>query len=163
MSHNLILVSACLAGVGCRYDGKRFPLPKILSIVTKGRAMVICPEQLGGLPTPRPPAQIVGGDGFDVLRGVAKVVSEDGTDVTDRFLLGAEETLRIARMTSVRKAIFKERSPSCGVNYICREKELIGGCGVTTALLLNEGIDVTSAEESDSVSSSVPDCNDIMK
>lgn len=103
---------------------------------------------MGGLPTPRVPSQIVGGDGFDVLRGKAKVISEHGSDVTEHFLRGAEETLRLAQLVGVSKVIFKERSPSCGVKKIYREDQLINGCGVTTALLLREGIEVVPVNES---------------
>lgn len=82
MSQDVILVSGCLAGLGCRYDGKRLCLQEtVRKIVAQGRGIVVCPEQLGGLPTPRAASQIVGGDGFDVFHGKARVISEDGINV----------------------------------------------------------------------------------
>jgi len=92
-------------------------------------------------------SQIVGGDGFDVLSGKARVISEDGLDVTECFLRGAEEVLCLARLAGVRRVIFKDKSPSCGVRRIYRGKRLVKGCGVTTALLLREGFEVESTEE----------------
>jgi len=92
----MYIVSACLAGVRCRYDGEDREDPKVLELLAGGEAVPVCPEQLGGLPTPRSRAEFVGGDGEDVLDGRARVVSEEGVDVTDFFLRGAEEVLRIA-------------------------------------------------------------------
>lgn len=149
MTRPLVLISGCLAGLRCRYDGKVLTNLFIQNIVSRGEGIVVCPEQLGGLPTPRPASRIVGGDGFDVLSGNARVVSEKGEDVTDYFLRGAEETLRLARMAGVKKVIFKDKSPSCGVKKIHRGDQLADGCGVTTALLIKEGFEVVAAEELD--------------
>ena len=139
-----VLVSACLLGIRCRYDGGRLPpLPK-----KPGEIWIpVCPEQLGGLPTPRSAAQIIGGDGEAVLEGKARVVNEREEDVTERFLVGAEEVLRIARTLEVRKAILKERSPSCGVKWTYGREGLLEGMGVTAALLQREGIILVSDEE----------------
>jgi len=140
------IVSACLVGVRCRYDGESREDPKVLEILG-GRAVPVCPEQLGGLPTPRPRAEFVGGDGEDVLDGRARVVSEEGVDVTDFFLRGAEEVLRIARLLGVREVVFKDKSPSCGVRVVWVEGREVPGVGVTSALLMRNGLSVRAAED----------------
>ena len=138
----MYVVSACLAGIRCRYDGDSREDPEVLRLLSEGTALPLCPEQLGGLPTPRPRAQFVGGDGEDVLRGRAKVVSEDGEDVTESFLRGAEEVLRIARLLGLREVIFKDGSPSCGVSVVWVEGREVRGVGVTSALLIRNRIAV---------------------
>jgi len=144
------LVSACLLGVKCRYDGTSAREPKLLKLAKRERLVPICPEHLGGLPTPREPAWIVGGDGSDVLKSRAKVISRSGGDVTENFLRGAEETLRIAKLFRARGAILKARSPSCGCGKI-REPfsfdKLKDGDGVTTALLKKNGIRAITEED----------------
>lgn len=110
-----IIVSACLLGVGCRYDGESRTDPRALSLFRAGRAIPVCPEQLGGLPTPREPAEIVGGDGGDVLDGRARVIDKAGRDVTASFVRGAKQVLFLARQAGARRAILKRKSPSCGV------------------------------------------------
>jgi len=144
------LVSACLMGVKCRYDGTGAREPKLLKLAKKERLVLICPEQLGGLPTPREPAWIVGGDGSDVLKGGAKAISRSGGDVTENFRRGAEEALRIAKLFGARGAILKARSPSCGCGKI-REPfsfdKLKDGDGVTAALLKKNGIRVITEED----------------
>jgi len=98
----------------------------------------ICPEQLGGLPTPRPPAQIVGGDGLDVVEGRAKVMTKaDDKDATMAFILGAESALQIAKLVQPELCILKAKSPSCGLTPIL---------GVTTALLLSHGYNLMEIE-----------------
>ncbi len=139
------LVSACLAGLKCRYDGGACPDPLVLSLLAAGRAVPVCPEQLGGLPTPRPPAEIKGGDGEGVLDGRARVVDREGRDVTDAFLRGARETLHLARAANASWCLFKERSPSCGQSAVFNgafEGVTRPGRGVTTALLEKNGIRV---------------------
>lgn len=141
----MILVSACLAGIPCRYDGSTLPDPEIQGLVARGIAIPICPEAAGGLPTPRPPAEISGGDGQDVLEGRARVVRQDGTDVTEAFLKGALSALSLAQKLGVKKAILKAHSPSCGVNFIYDGSftgTLKEGMGVTAAILRREGIEL---------------------
>jgi len=144
------LVSACLLGVKCRYDGTSAREPKLLRLAKRERLVPICPEQLGGLRTPREPAWIVGGDGSDVLKGGAKVVSRSGGDVTENFRRGAEEALRVAKLFGAREAILKARSPSCGCGKI-REPfsfdKLKEGDGVTAALLKKNGIRVITEDD----------------
>ena len=102
----------------------------------------VCPEQLGGLPTPRPPSNIVKGDGKAVLAGHARVINSLGHDVTGAFIKGAQETLRLARMTGSKKAILKDRSPSCGLATPYCETDKGHGLGVTAGLLLSAGIEI---------------------
>ena len=102
------VVSACLAGEPCRYDGGCSPCPAVQRLIRAGQALPVCPETLGGLPTPRVPSEIRGGC----------VVAKDGTDVTDAFTRGAEEALRLAQENGCTAAILKARSPSCGSGEI---------------------------------------------
>ena len=141
------LISGCLAGLCCRYDGASRPQFKCIDLVKCGEGIVACPEQLGGLATPRTPSSIVGGDGFNVLDGKAEVLSVDGENRTHYFIKGAHEFLKILRSAGVDKIIMKEKSPSCGVKKIYEGDRLVEGCGVTTALLLREGYHVLSSEE----------------
>lgn len=139
-----VLVSACLLGLRCRHDA--LPLDPLR--LPEGLCPVpLCPEQLGGLPTPRPPAQMVGGDGVAVLEGRARVVDQRGEDVTEAFLRGAEEAVKVARLLGIRRAFLKEKSPSCGVKYTHRDGELAEGMGVTAAALRGAGVQVMSEEE----------------
>lgn len=147
-----ILVSACLAGLKVRYNGLDSREERIERWVREGRAVTVCPEVLGGCPTPREPAEIVGGTGEDVLAGRARVVDTTGADVTDKFVRGAYETLRIARETGASAAVLKQSSPSCGSARIydgTHTGRKIPGVGVTAALLRREGIAVLSEEELD--------------
>jgi uncharacterized protein YbbK (DUF523 family) len=113
-------------------------------LIQSGRLVPVCPEQLGGLPTPRPPAAIEGGDGGDVLDGRATVVTKDGADVTAEFVRGAHEVLRVARLAGCRMAVLKSGSPSCGVQRgpLPSDEQRVRIDGVTAALLRREGIDV---------------------
>jgi uncharacterized protein YbbK (DUF523 family) len=144
------LISSCLIGLCCRFDGTSRPHSKCMDIIRRGEGFPVCPEQLAGLPTPRSPSVIIDGDGFDVLNGKARVFGMDGKDRTECFLKGADETLKLARLAGVEKVIFKERSPSCGVRKIYQGECLVEGCGVTSALLLKEGLQVFSSESIDS-------------
>lgn len=135
-----ILISACLAGKVVRYDGKGSPVkdPLLMEWLKKKIALPFCPEVSGGLATPRPPAEIQGGTGLDVLAGRARIVNTLGEDVTHEFILGAHKTLSFAKKNKVRAAIFKEKSPSCGSAAIYDgtfSRHLVSGNGVTTALL----------------------------
>jgi uncharacterized protein YbbK (DUF523 family) len=144
------LVSACLVGIPCRYDGDSCPHEQLQALAAQGDVLPLCPEVLGGLPTPRPPAEIQGGDGGDVLEGRARVVNIEGKDVTVEFLTGAQEALRVVRRWDIKEAILKAHSPSCGVGQIYDGSfsgHLVEGDGVTAALLKREGIIVTNEEE----------------
>jgi len=139
-----VLISACLLGVKCRYDGNTrgpIPLPESLCPIP------VCPEQLGGLPTPRPKAYFEGGDGREVLKGRARVINLKGEDVTKAFIKGAKEVLGLCKLLGLKKAILKDKSPSCGVKRVWIGKELSFGMGVLSALLTEEGIEVISSEE----------------
>jgi len=141
------LVSACLIGVNCNFRGKNWLNPALLEELKKGDLFPVCPEVLGGLPAPRAPSEIQDGDGGAVLRDKAKVVNEKGIDVTAQFMKGAQETLRIAKVVGAKEALFAEKSPSCGCGKIFNGSfsgKLVEGDGVTTALLKNNGIHVTS-------------------
>lgn len=143
------LVSACLLGVNCKYNGGNNFRPQIAELVKKGHVIPVCPEQLGGLPTPRRPAEIVGGAGEDVVAGRARVITDRGEEVTPSFVRGAREVLELAKKAGVTEAILKERSPSCGCHAIydgtfSRSVKL--GKGVTAALLEKHGINVISEE-----------------
>lgn len=145
----MILISSCLAGLATRYDGKDNYREELAELLRQGQAVLVCPEQLGGLPTPRPPAEIVGGNGDDVLDGRAKVMTSGGQDVTEAFIKGAEQALLAARAVRADYAILKESSPSCGGMKIydgtfSRTKQ--PGFGVTAALLRRNGIAVYSEE-----------------
>ncbi len=141
----MILVSACLCGVHCRYDGKAKPDEEIIALLRAGKAIPVCPEQLGGLPVPRLPAEILAGDGEAVLNGAARVYNRSGQDVTEAFVMGAEETLLIARLSGAEKAILKANSPSCGAGVIYDgtfSGSTRAGDGVASALLKKNGIEV---------------------
>jgi uncharacterized protein YbbK (DUF523 family) len=131
-----------LAGVSCRYDGTSCPDEEVLSLLEANEALIVCPEQLRGLSTPREPAEIHGGDGAGVLRGEAKVLDIKGQDVTSNFVKGASETLRIAQVARASEAILKAESPSCGCGRIILRGRLVAGDGVTTSLLKANGIRV---------------------
>ncbi len=126
------MVSACLLGLSCRYDGKIIADPKCRQELTRINAIWIpfCPEQLGGLPTPRTAADISNGDGEDVLAGIAKVITKTGDDVTEYFLRGAEQVLAMATQQQITAVFLKARSPSCAVT---------SRSGVTAALLARHG------------------------
>ncbi|MEK3658483.1 DUF523 domain-containing protein [Paenibacillus sp. FSL R5-0744] len=145
----MILVSSCLAGMKVRYNGTDCLDEKIQKLLNDNQAIAVCPELLGGFSTPREPAEIIGGNGEDVLAGTAKVVDRSGTDVTDMYLKGAYITLAKAQEVSATMVVLKENSPSCGSSMIYNGEfkgKKIAGNGVTTALLRKNGIEVTSEE-----------------
>ena len=146
----LVLVSACLAGCACRYDGQANPNDEVARLVAEGRAVQVCPEEDGGLPTPRPPAEIVGGDGHDVLAGRAKVMTKAGQDVTQIYIEGADRALEAARAAGATRAILKSRSPSCGKGVIYDgtfSRTTTTGDGVTAALLAQNGIELRTESD----------------
>lgn len=144
------IVSACLAGIKCRYDGKTKPCLKIIELVKQSQAFPVCPEQLGGLPTPRIAQEIQGCSGEEVLDGRCKVINKEGRDVTENFLKGAKETLIIAQAIGAKEFIGKSKSPSCGCGEIYDgtfSDKLIKGNGVTAAFLKRNGIKVITEEK----------------
>ena len=134
----LALVSACALGLRCRYNGEAKPKKLPEGIIP----IPVCPEQLGGLPTPRPKMELSGGDGEAVWEGKARVIDERGEDVTEALKRGAQEALRLARVLGIRVAFLQEKSPSCGVNLVWVDGKLVPGSGVTAALLRREGLEV---------------------
>ena len=135
-----ILVSACLLGVPCRYDGTGKADERMVALAKPHHLIPVCPEQLGGLPTPRPSAE----------RNGTRVLTRDDRDVTAPFQRGAEETLRLARLFSCRIAILKANSPSCGSGQIydgCFCGRLVPGDGMTAALLKQDGLTVLSEKD----------------
>lgn len=144
------MVSACLAGRRCRFDGSANPHDEVARLVAEGRAVLVCPEADGGLGTPRPRAEITGGDGHDVLAGRARVVTEEGRDVTEQYEKGARIALDAARARGATRAILKARSPSCGLGAVYDgsfTRTLTVGNGVTAALLVEAGLEVVTEEQ----------------
>jgi len=129
----VILISACLLGVPCRYDGAAKPLRSFPPEFAGSALLPVCPEELAGLPTPRLPAEIADGDGATVLAGRARVVRADGVDLTASFLRGADCVVAIAERWGIKRAFFKSKSPSCGAGSTP---------GVTTAALHEAGVEV---------------------
>ena len=137
-----IVVSACLLGVRCRHDG-RDRLDPTLAARAGGAVLVpVCPEELGGLGTPRPAAGLEGGDGRAVLENRARVVDVNGRDVTRAFVDGAERALAVARAVGAREAWLTERSPSCGTCGTHVDGRLVPGSGVASATLARAGLRV---------------------
>jgi len=144
------LVSACLIGINCNYKGESKLNQKVFEEFRKGELYSVCPEVLGGLPVPRPGSETKYGTGLDVINGTAKVISKNGSDITDSFVKGAHEVLKIAQTIGAKEAILKARSPSCGCGKVYDgtfSDKLIDGDGVTTALLKKYGIKVITDEE----------------
>ena len=137
-----LLVSACLMGICCRYDGKSVTDGLVYALRNRHQLIPICPEQLGGLATPRCPAEIKGG----------KVITKEGVDVTANYQLGAQMALKIAKDLGCRAAILKERSPSCGCGEIY-DGSFSGtktvGNGITAKLLIQNGICVVGESKAD--------------
>ena len=135
-----ILISACLLGVKCRYDGGGRPCPAALALAGAHELIPVCPEQLGGLPTPRMPSEIRDG----------QVIRRDGVSVDEAYRRGAAEAARLAKLFSCELAVLKARSPSCGSGCIYDGSftgALIPGDGVTAALLKEQGLQVITEEE----------------
>jgi len=139
-----ILVSSCLLGLKTRYDGSDNYSQPVIDYIRKNRLtpIPVCPEQLAGLSTPRSKCWFSRGDGEAVLSGNGELSNEEGKDVTESFLFGADETLKIALLTDCKMAILQQRSPSCGSQKIYLNDELVDGVGVTTALLKKNGLKV---------------------
>lgn len=135
MEKENVLISACLLGLNCKYNGKNNYIDKVEALKEKYNLIPVCAEIFGGLPTPRIPAE----------RLQNKVINKDGIDVTNEFEKGAEEVLKVAKFYNVKMAILKEKSPSCGLGKIYDgtfSKTLIEGNGVTADLLIKNGIKI---------------------
>ncbi|HDX9589674.1 TPA: DUF523 domain-containing protein [Bacillus pseudomycoides] len=146
----MIVISACLAGIACRYDGNDNLVAKVQELLEKEETILICPEVLGGLPTPRMPAEIIGGNGDDVLDGRAKIIDRSGNDVTEIFIAGAYKALEQIKNLNPEYIILKERSPSCGSSVIYTGEfngQKQDGYGVTTALFRRHSFIVISEED----------------
>jgi len=153
----VLIVSACLVGINCKYNGGNNRCEILVEAFKKGNIVPLCPEQLGGLPTPRHPAKISGKDGRDVINGTGKVLTVEGEqkDVTENFLKGAYETLYIAELLrdKLLACVLKEKSPSCGVKKIYKFEtdRLKEGMGVAAALLNEKGFKIISSEDIESI------------
>ncbi|AUF99105.1 DUF523 domain-containing protein [Pseudomonas sp. 09C 129] len=146
-----ILVSRCLLGHRVRYDGGASgPFDQLARWQVEGRVVALCPEVAGGLPTPRAAAEIPGGQGGEVLDGLARVITTEGEDVSAEFLSGARQALELVREHGIRIAVLKANSPSCG-NLLTYDGSFSGvkvsGEGVTAALLKRAGVQVFSELE----------------
>ena len=135
-----ILVSACLLGINCKYNGENNFCEDIVRMGDKHTLIPVCPEQLGGLTTPREPSEICAG----------KVINKSGEDVTSQYKNGAQETLKIAKLCGCSVAVLKKRSPSCGIGEVYDgtfSKRLVSGMGITAQLLRSNGIEVYGEDE----------------
>jgi len=136
----MIIVSACLAGVNCRYDGKNSANEKIIKLIKEGKAILVCPEQLAGMTTPREPIEIKNG----------KIINKKGEDFTEKLIFGCSEALKIAKLYCCEKAILKSRSPTCGCGKIYDgifTGKLIAGDGLFAKMLKENDVEVISEEE----------------
>jgi len=133
-----IVVSACLLGVRCNHRGGASPSTAALKLADEFRVIAVCPETVGGLPTPRHAAE---------RRPDGRVVADDGTDVTSAYARGAAATLELARAAGARQAVLKARSPSCGCHQIYVDGVLVDGEGVTAEVLRQAGVEVRSEED----------------
>jgi uncharacterized protein YbbK (DUF523 family) len=143
----MILVSSCLLDLFSKYDGAANANPLLMSYMHRGKFIPVCPEQMGGLPTPRPPVELNGVSGADVLAGTGKAITAAGHDCTAEFIRGAEQLLKLVRAFPVKAAILKERSPSCGSTWIYDGSfthNVTAGEGIAAALLRRHGVPVYS-------------------
>lgn len=137
-----VLISACLLGINCRYDGGENLIKEIEKLKERYNLIPVCPEIFGGLSTPREPAEIIDG----------KVINRRGEDVTENFVKGAKETLYLAKLFNCKYAILKERSPSCGYGKIYDgtfSGKLVDGNGITAELLAKNGIEIIGESQID--------------
>ena len=140
----MILISACLVGLNCKYNGKNNYNEKAVELLKSGQAIPICPEQLGGLSTPRKPAEI------RIIDGKRCVINNENKDVTEEFEKGANEVLRLAKELNIEKVVLQSRSPSCGVGKIYSgnfDGKLMGGNGIAAQMLIDNGIEVVDIED----------------
>lgn len=152
-----LVISACLLGVACNHEGRGSPRAVVEELAQEYRLVPVCPEVLGGLPTPRAAAELEGGDGADVIAGsdcggsgASRVVNIDGEDVTAAYRRGAQAAVAVARAMGATRAVLKARSPSCGSSAIYDgtfSHRLVPGRGVTAAALAAAGLAVGSEED----------------
>ena len=140
----MMIISACLCGCDCKYNGKNNKNESCVELLKRGKAVLVCPEQLGGMTTPRVPSEILKND------GKISVISKEGKDVSKEFKKGAKEALKIAKLVDAKVAILKNGSPSCGSKYIYDgtfSNNKIEGKGITAKLFMENGIEVFSEDE----------------
>lgn len=146
----MYLISACLCGVNCKYSGGNNLNKDCMKLLENNEAILICPEQLGGLATPREPSEIRGNTYEIIQDKKGEIVTRSGKDVTNNFIKGAKEVLKIAKESGIKAAILKDGSPSCGSRYIYDgtfSGNKIKGEGITCKMLREEGIDIISDKE----------------
>ncbi len=137
----MFIASACLLGLCTRYDGNTNTDPEVLELFRRGKVIPLCPEQLGGLPTPREPVEFSGGDAGLVIQGKARLIGlKTGKDYTENFLRGAKEVLKIAKFLKIEGAYLMDRSPSCGALHVHIDGKVVEGMGVTAYFLKEAGI-----------------------
>lgn len=140
----MIFVSACLVGINCKYSGGNNYNEKVFNLVKEGKAIPVCPEQLGGLTTPRNSAEI------KVVNNNTYVVDKEGNDFTVQFEKGAKEVINLAKKLNITKIILQPRSPSCGVGKVYSgnfDGKLIDGNGILADLCIKNGIKVINSED----------------
>jgi uncharacterized protein YbbK (DUF523 family) len=147
-----LVISACLLGIACNHEGRGSPRAVVDELARHYRLVPVCPEVLGGLPTPRAAAELQGGDGADVVAGAgeARVVNIEGEDVTAAYRRGAEAAVAVAKAVGAERAVLKARSPSCGSSAVYDgtfSRRLVPGRGVTAAALAAAGLEVGSEED----------------
>ena len=146
-----LLISACLLGVACNHEGRGSWRAVVDELAKEYRLVPVCPEVLGGLPTPRAAAELRGGDGEAVMANAeVRVVNVEGEDVTAAYRRGAEAAVAVARAVGAQRAVLKARSPSCGSSAVYDgtfSRRLVPGRGVTAAALAAAGLEVGSEED----------------
>ena len=146
----MILVSACLLGINCKYNGDNNKNEQVEKYLEDKKFILLCPEQLGGMSTPRNPSEIINLDEDNIIEGNTIVINNKNLDVTEEFKKGALETLKIAKIYGCKKAILKDGSPSCGSSFIYDgsfKGKKVNGSGVTTSLLRQNNIVVISEKD----------------
>lgn len=144
-----ILISACLLGLSCRYDGGHQKIPELERLRNIFTLIPVCPEQAGGLPTPRIPCELQN-KAYEILSGRGKVLNREGKDCTEAFIKGAREVLFLTEIFKIRKALFKDGSPSCGSSRVYDgtfSGKCIPGEGLTTFLLKKHSVQVFNEKQ----------------